>query len=309
MDVPWLVVAGFGAHIKSTRNTLFVQRNGVTEEYPLDSVRHLLIIGGHTVHTTVVTHLTKAGASISFFEADGRPSGTIRPFNDQEQAELSLIQKSVPGHRYAVTIARASMQSKTLLIGQISEESKTDLFYAGEADLFTNSQAELEYLVRMSEIRRIHRLTSDMYYEVLSRTVPRELSYRRRTERPYRDPVNAILAFGYAMLFGNVMFSVTGAHLDPESGTLNRGPNALIYDIMEPFKASMIDREAVRFIRDRVTEEDYDCGPTRCILSDPCMKELIALFHGSISQDKIDHQVAAYRESLLNKTEYRVQPV
>ena len=162
MDVPWLVVAGFGAHIKSTRNTLVVSRNGTTEEYPIDSVRHLLVIGGHTLHTTVIIHMVKSGASISFFEADGRPSGTIRPFNDQEQAELSLIQKTAPGYRYAVTIARASMRSKTLLIGQISEESDGDLFYEGEVELFTKTQNELEYLVRMSEIRRIHRLTSDM---------------------------------------------------------------------------------------------------------------------------------------------------
>ena len=306
MDVPWLVVAGFGAHIKSTRNTLIVQRNGTTDEYPLDSVRHLLVIGGHTLHTTVITHLVRAGASISFFEADGRPAGTIRPFNDQQQAELSLIQKNAPGYQYAVTIAKASMRSKTLLIGKISEEYTSDLFYEGEAELLTNALDELEYLVRMSEIRRIHRLASDMYYEVLSRVIPRELEYRRRTERPHRDPVNAIFAFGYAMLFGNVMFSVTGAHLDPEAGTLNRGPNALIYDFMEPFKAGMIDREAVRFIRENVTEEDYECGSTRCILSDQCMKELIRLFHESIRQDQIDQQVARYRESLLNKCDYQI---
>ncbi|HVP94762.1 MAG TPA: CRISPR-associated endonuclease Cas1 [Methanoregulaceae archaeon] len=306
MDVPWLVVAGFGAHIKSTRNTLIVQRNGSTDEYPLDSIHHLLVIGGHTLHTTVVTHLVKAGASISFFEADGRPAGTIRPFNDQEQAELSLIQKSVPGYPYAVTIARASMRAKTLLIGKISEEYESDLFYEGEVELFQNAINELEFLVKMSEIRRIHRLTSDMYYEVLSRIIPRELGYRRRTERPYRDPVNAIFAFGYAMLFGNVMFAITGAHLDPEAGTLNRGPNALIYDIMEPFKADMIDRKAIRFIRENVTEGEFDCGPTRCILSDQCMKHLINLFHSSIQQDQIDHQVASYRESLLNKTQYQI---
>jgi CRISP-associated protein Cas1 len=307
VDVPWLVVAGFGAHIKSTRKTLIVQRNGSTDEYPIDSVRHLLVIGGHTMHTTVITHLVKAGAAISFFEADGHPTGTIRPFNDREQAELSLIQKSASGYQYAVAISKASMRSKTLLIGRIGEQYGRDLFYEGEPELFINSINELEYLVRMSEIRRLHRLASDMYYEVLSRVIPRELGYRRRTERPYRDPVNAIFAFGYAMLFGNVMFSVTGAHLDPETGTLNRGPHALIHDIMEPFKAGMIDQAAVRFIGEYVSEEDYDCGPTRCILSDLCMKNLINLFHGSIRQDQIDLQVARYRESLLNKTDYQIE--
>jgi len=307
VDVPWLVVAGFGAHIKSTRNTLFVQKEGIIEEYPLESVRHLLIIGGHTLHTPAITNLVKKGARISFFEADGKPVGTVRPFNNQEEAILSEIQKNAPNYRYAVPIARASMKSKSLLIGRLGEVAGRELFYEGELQIFSNALDELEYLIKISEIRRIERLTSDMYYEVLSRVLPPEFGFRRRTDRPYHDPVNAILAFGYAMLFGNVMFSVTGASLDPDTGMLNRGPSSLVNDIMEPFKAEMIDREAIRFIREYFHEEDYECGPSRCILSDPCMKELIRLFHKSIDQDIIDRQVAALRESLEQKTDYIIE--
>jgi len=307
VDVPWLIVAGFGAHIKSTRNTLFVQKEGIIEEYPLESVRHLLIIGGHTLHTPVIANLMKKGARLSFFEADGKPVGTLRPFNNQEEAKFSEIQKNAPNYRYAVSIARASMKSKTLLIGGLGEIAGREIFYAGELQIFSNALDELEYLIKISEIRRIERLTTDMYYEVLSRVLPAEFRFRRRTDRPYHDPVNAIIAFGYAMLFGNVMFSVTGASLDPDTGMLNRGQSSLVYDVMEPFKADMIDREAIRFIREDLHEEDYECGPARCILSDPCMKELIRLFHQTIDQDVIDRQVAALRESLEQKTDYIIE--
>jgi len=307
VDVPWLVVAGFGAHIKSTRNTLFVQKEGVIEEYPLESVRHLLIIGGHTLHTPVIANLVKKGARLSFFEADGKPVGTIRPFNNPKEAELSQIQKNAPSYRYAVSIARGSMKSKTLLIGRLGEIAGRELYYVGELEIFSNALDELEYLIKISEIRRIERLTTDMYYEVLSRALPPEFGFRRRTDRPYHDPVNAILAFGYAMLFGNVMFSVTGANLDPDTGMLHRGPSSLVYDVMESFKADMIDREAIRFIREDLREQDYECGPARCILSDPCMKELIRLFHQTIDQDAIDRQVAALRESLEQTTDYIIE--
>ncbi len=307
MDVPWLVVAGFGAHIKSTRNTLFVQKEGIIEEYPLESVRHLLIIGGHTLHTPVIANLVRKGARISFFEADGKPVGTIRPFNNHEEAKLSEIQKNAPNYRYAVSIARASMKSKTLLIGGLGEIAGRELFYEGELQIFSNALDELEYLIKISEIRRIERLITDMYYEVMSRALPPEFGFRRRTDRPYHDPVNAIVAFGYAMLFGNVMFSVTGASLDPDTGMLHRGPSSLVYDVMEPFKAEMIDRGAIRFIREDLHEDDYECGPSRCILSDPCMKELIRLFHQTIDQDVIDRQVAALRESLEQKTDYIIE--
>lgn len=307
MDVPWLVVAGFGAHIKSTRNTLLVQKEGIIEEYPLESVRHLLVIGGHTLHTPVIANLVKKGARVSFFEADGKPVGTIRPFNNPEEAKLSEIQKNAPNYRYAVSIARGSMKSKTLLIGRLGEIAGRELYYEGELEIFSNALDELEYLIKISEIRRIERLTTDMYYEVISRVIPPEFGFRRRTDRPYKDPVNAIIAFGYAMLFGNVMFAVTGAYLDPDIGMLNRGPSSLVYDIMEPFKAEMIDREAIRFIREDLHEDDYECGPARCILSDTCMKELIRLFHKTLDQGVIDRQVAALRESLEQKMDYFIE--
>jgi CRISP-associated protein Cas1 len=305
--VPWLIVAGFGAHIKSTRNTLFVQKEGVIEEYPLESVRHLVIIGGHTLHTPVIANLLKKGAGLSFFEADGKPVGTIRPFNNSEEAKFSEIQKNAPHYRYAVSIARASMKSKTLLLGGLSEIVGRDLFYEGELQIFSNALDELDYLIKISELRRIERLTTDMYYEVISRALPQELGFRHRTSRPYHDPVNAIFAFGYAMLFGNAMFSVTGASLDPDQGMLYRGQSSLVYDVMEPFKADMIDREAIRFIREDFGEQDYECGPSRCILSDPCMKELIRLFHKTIDQNVIDHQVATLRESLEKTTDYVIE--
>lgn len=307
MDVPWLIVAGFGAHIKSTRNTVFIQKGGITEEYPLESVRHLLIIGGHTLHTPVITNLVKKGARISFFEPDGKPTGTIRPFNNPDEARFSEIQKNAPNYRYAVTMARASMKSRTLLIGKLGEVRGRELFYEGELQIFSNALDELEYLIKISEIRRIERLATDMYYEVISRALPPEFGYRRRTGRPYHDPVNAVLAFGYTMLFANVMYSVTGANLDPDIGMLNRGQFSLVYDIMEPFRADMVDWEAIRFIREDLRERDYECSPSRCIMSDPVMKELIRCFHRTIDQEVIDRQVAALRTSLEQKTDYVIE--
>jgi CRISP-associated protein Cas1 len=307
MDVPWLVVAGFGAHIKSTRTTLVIQRNGHVEEYALGSIRHLLIIGGHTLQTAVITRLVRQSAAITFFEPDGRLVAGIRPSNGEDQYRLSEIQKNAPGYRYAVSIARASMKSKTLLIGQIGENTGRDLFYEGEREIFSKFLGELDFLIKMSEIRRIHRLTSDMYYEVLSRAIPPEFGFRRRKDRPYDDPVNAVFAFGYAMLFGNVFYAITGSHLDPAIGTLNRGHYALVYDIMEPLKADMIDRQVVRFVNEDLSGDDYECGPDRCILSDCCMRKLIETFHGSISQDIVDDHVLRLRESLENKTDYIIE--
>ena len=307
MDVPWLVVAGFGSHIKSTRNTLVIQKEGSISEYPLEGVRHLLVVGGHTLHTPVINRLIRQGSRISFFEADGKPVGSIRPPVSPEEQRLSTIQKETSNYEYALAVARASMRSKTLLIGRLGEKSGKDLFYEGEPEILSNAEHELEFLIKISEIRRLHRLTSDMYYEVLSRAIPVDFGYRRRTERPYHDPVNAIIAFGYAMLYGNVLFSITGSNLDPDTGMLFRGNAGLVRDIMEPIKAGMIDYPAVQYSIEDLGEDSYECGSARCILSDPCIRDLIRVFHGSIDQCRIDRQVAAFRESIEQKTPYVIE--
>ena len=52
--IPWLAVYGFGAHIKSTQKKLIVLHNGSVEEYPLDEIKNLLIVGGHHLNSTTI---------------------------------------------------------------------------------------------------------------------------------------------------------------------------------------------------------------------------------------------------------------
>jgi hypothetical protein len=99
-EYPWISVSGFGAHIKSNSKTLIIQKKNTIEEYPITEIKNLLIIGGHTLHSSAVLNLVRHGAFISFFEADGTPAGTIRPPGDQNLMELYEFQKTIPRQRF-----------------------------------------------------------------------------------------------------------------------------------------------------------------------------------------------------------------
>ena len=202
-EYPWISVSGFGAHIKSTPKTLIIQKKNTIEEYPITEVKNLLVVGGHTLHSAAVLNLIRHGAFISFFEADGTPAGTIRPPGDQNLMELYELQKTIPRQRFATALARTSVQARLFFMEQEEEHRNIRLFYEGELEFLRKSREELAFLIKIDEIRRLHRLVSDMYYEIMSRNLPPELGFRRRSMRPHADPVNAMLSFGYAMLFGN----------------------------------------------------------------------------------------------------------
>jgi CRISPR-associated protein Cas1 len=306
-DYPWLLVSGFGVHIKSTQKKLIIQKKKGVEEYPLESVKNLLVMGGHTISSSTIVNLVKNGAFISFFEPDGNPIGIIRPFGDRSDTEILRIQQAIPRHRYAITLAQTAIKSRLFAIQYIQENQNIHLFYEGEQEFLHKAQEELQYLIKLDEIQRLHRLTSDMYYEIMSRNTPPDFGFRRRTIRPQSDPINAMLSFGYAMLFGNCCVSLIGARLDPDFGLIYEGKGCLVQDLIDPLKAAMIDSVVFQMARNSLSTLDYELTPNRCILSDELTHQLIGLFHSSINTEKIDELVFSFYQAITNNGEFRVR--
>lgn len=303
---PWLPVFGYGGHIKATTQELVIAHGSATRRYPLAAVKHLLVVGGHTLHTSAVTNLLKAGAVITFFDIDGTPIGRLTPYGYRPDEAVRLAQERAAPHRFAQPIATAGLQSRLLLLEECYGHTGRDIFYTGELDFLHQAREELAVSVTMEELRRLSRLTTDMYYEIVSRTLPPELGFRRRTSRPYLDPVNAMFSLGYAMLYGNCCVSLIGAHLDPDLGMLHEGAGSLVYDLIESQKATMVDRTVLRFARDEVSEGDYERGEKRCYLDGNFSARLVAALRDSIDQSRINEQVHILRDALLTNAEFHV---
>jgi CRISPR-associated endonuclease Cas1 len=305
-NAAWLTVYGFGAHIKSTQKKLVILKNGMVEEYPLEGVKNLLIVGGHTLNSSTILHLMKNGAYISFFEPDGTPAGIIRPYGDRSDEILQNMQLDLPRHRYATIIAQAAIKSRLLAIERLQELRGIRLFYEGESQFLHKSLDELAYLIKLDEIRRLSRLNTDMYYEIISRSIPEGFGFRRRTMRPQCDAINAILSFGYSLLFGNCCVSVIGARLDPDIGLLHEGTSGLVYDLIETFKAEMIDTVICKIANESLGPDDFELSPNRCILSDELIKKLTGIFRITIDNEKIDKQVENFYMAMIGTEDFKV---
>lgn len=305
-SVNWLTILGRGAHIRATPARIIVQRDATREEYPIEDYNHVLVVGRHTLHADTIRNLMRARCQLSFFDTDGEPLGYLKPYSEIDDSRFRDLQRSAPPHRYAVEIAKSSIKSRIRAIQEMNARSGSNHLLEGELDLFQSMLGELEYLVKLSEVRRVHRLSRDMYYEFMSREIPRGLGFQRRCERPYHDPINAILSFGYSMLFGNCLVAITGAHLDPDLGMLHENPSGLVYDLIDPLKATMVDDLVFREISNTLTSADYSCEPTRCVLSEDLLKRLMNRFRVAIDQNKIDTQVSLFLGSLTEENQVQI---
>lgn len=305
-DLPWVAVTGFGAHIKATPVRLVIQHKGTIKEIPLSRIPHLLVIGGHTLHSSVITTLIKNNIPVSFFEADGTPVSVVRPYGDNREAGMRTVQAGIPKHRYAVMIARGALQARLLALHELEENRTAPLLYEGELDFLHKAYEELEYLIKLDEVRRLHLLTTNMYYEIIARTLPPELGFRRRAVRPRNDPVNAMLSLSYAMLYGSAMVPVLASRLDPDIGLLSEGPGSLVNDLIDPFRPVMVDRPVLELAAAGIGSDEYEQSVDRCLLADDCVVRLQSVIKKTIQPEKIQEQVRVLTASLCNGGKFTV---
>ncbi len=300
--VDWLVVPGSGAHIRSGPDRLIISQGNGVEEYDLNDLSHLLLAGRHTIQTATVTRLLRHGVRVSFLEPDGEPVGVLQPIGgDREGERLRRLQECLPAHGVALTIVAHAVHVRLGLIGEVGTE-----FYAGELEVIQALVAELPNLIRLQELQRAHRMLGDMYYEIMGRSLPPEIGYRRRTGSPYRDPVNALLSLSYGILSAGVLGACIGARLDPSIGPLSLGERGLVRDLGDCFRTEMVDRTIFGLLKSGLTTAAFDRSPDRCQLSEELVREVTGHLHRSIDQARIDRQVRQYVGVLEGDLEFTI---
>lgn len=118
-----------------------------------------------------------------------------------------------------------------------------------------------------------------------------------RHRRPAPDPVNCALDYGYALLLGECIRALVACGLDPHAGFLHsssRNKPALALDLMEEFRAPVVDSVVVRGLRNgELTPRSFAVGMGACRLTDEGRKSLIGGFERRI-ETVFRHPVFGY---------------
>jgi CRISPR-associated endonuclease Cas1 len=122
--------------------------------------------------------------------------------------------------------------------------------------------------------------------------------FSTRNRRPPRDPINAMLSFGYAMLAKECTVALLSEGLDPWWGLYHQprhGRPALALDIMEPFRPAIVDSAVVSAINTgMVQRSSFDISSSACLLKPEGRKAFIRAYESRLDQ-LITHPVFDYR--------------
>ena len=102
---------------------------------------------------------------------------------------------------------------------------------------------------------------SALYFSGFRSLLTQDLGFTVRNRRPPRDPINALLSFGYTLLVYSIQSVVSTIGLDPYLGFLHApaySRPSLVLDLMEEFRPAVVDDLILALVNGRkLTEADF----------------------------------------------------
>ena len=249
------------ARVGHRRGSLMVKQESGTTRIPLAGIDSLVMLGSGQVTTDALAACVRRGVRV----ASLRRSGALRfvvggPISGN--VHLRLAQHSaVLSEKHSLEIARAVVAAKLQSSRKMLLRWSRD---AANASARQRLQRRAEMIAeRISRVpgagsgdhlRGLEGDVARIYFRGLGQHLEDiGLRFSARTRRPPRDPVNALMSFGYGLLIAELVGSINAVGLDHQLGFLHRprsGRPSLALDLAEELRP-LTDRFAVAMLKRR----------------------------------------------------------
>ena len=249
---------------------LLVERGGATlQRVRLGDVDEVLVFGAVTLTPSATARLLRRGVETVFLSARGRYRGRLAGHRSRN-VELRLTQFRRFGvDDDALPLARAIVTGKLTnqrqLLLRAQREHKHEGLAAAIAALRRLTD-QVATTTSRDELMGVEGRAAAIYFAALGTCLRNpSFTFTRRTRRPPRDPVNAVLSFGYTMLGFAMEGAVQRTGFDPMLGAFHApsyGRPSLVLDLIEEFRPVLVDSLMLRLVNRReLGLEDFEDAP------------------------------------------------
>ena len=275
--MPPLYITTQGAKLGYRGHRLVVERDGEeVAAVPAGQVSAVYIFGNVSVTTPALAFLLQEGIDLVFLTFHGRYRGRlVGPEGGNARLRLSHYRRAsdpawVLGTARAIVLAKLH-NYRTLLrryarrLAAMMEDGPAGSL-AAAADELDALMARAPRCTTVSGLSGLEGRGTAVYFSVFHHLIRTPgWTFERRTRRPPRDPVNALLSFGYTILTHNLESVLRAVGLDPYLGFLHQvsyNRPSLALDLVEEFRAVVVDSVVLRCLNNGiVVPGDFQVEP------------------------------------------------
>jgi len=287
-----LYITEQGAYLAKTGERLLVKKGKETLlDIPAIEVSQVIMFGSVSITPATVSFLLGRGIDVAFLTRTGRYKGRLQP---EFSRKVSLRQQQfarAADEAFCLEVARAIVMGKianarTICMRQYRE--LRDKKIEGVIKRLERAMREAAKESSIEAVRGQEGAAGAAYYEAFGRMVKAEgFSFEKRTKRPPKDPVNALLSLGYTLLHNNVYAMVNVVGLDPYQGFFHaarHGHPTLASDLSEEFRAIIVDSVVLSVINKGIIKPaDFRASKEGIYLTKEGLKKFVGQYEGRMS--------------------------
>ncbi len=232
---------------KESERLVIRQKGQVKQEIPAIKVDQIMVFGNAQITTQAMQFCLRERIPIYLLSAAGRYHGVVDAF-DTEPVLLHKAQfKKSDDQAFCLRLARALIRGKVsnsrTLLKRLARKREGPALEKAAAALkrLLNQVAGAETI---DQVRGFEGNAAHIYFDAIKTVIDPAWGFTVRNRRPPRDPVNAMLSYGYTLLFYNIHSLIRARGLNPHVGYLHplrAGHPALASDMIEEFRALVVD--------------------------------------------------------------------
>lgn len=304
-------------HIPENRETGTPARKA---RLPLMKVERVVVHGNITLTGAVVRLLLERRIPVAFCSPFGRFEGALSPAESKNgllrQAQHAASRDPARCLAIARAIVVGKLQNQRTLL-QRSNRKRDETSVAEAVQRIAETVAWLHQYEVPADIPAARAVLmgqegvgAQAYFQALRLLLADEMGFTSRVRRPPTDPINAMLSYGYALLSYAAMSALQVVGFDPYTGFLHSavyGRPALALDLMEEFRAPIVDSVVLRLVNTRaIRPRDFDQEGTGVRLTPAGRRIFLEAFEQRMN-DEVQHPIFRYRASYRRSLELQAR--
>lgn len=245
-----IIVNTYGAQIRCDNNAFVITTDDSSQRVPTDKIRSIHIGQSVSISSNAITLAVENEIDVFVDDGIGSPVCSVR---SPKYGSVSTIRKGQArfagirdGAEWIKSVLVKKITSQQALLRELNRSMpegsanypKTIAIMEAMKKKVRNADGDSVKTIA-SVLRGSEGFASKLYFECMSGFLPTEYRFSERSQHPARDAFNAMLNYGYGVLYCCVESSLIKAGIDPYVGVLHRDTHnrpVLAYDVIELYR-------------------------------------------------------------------------
>jgi len=249
-----LYVSQFGAYLGMSKNSITIKLKGkVISKMPKKQCEQIIIAGkAISISSNMVYLCVQEGIAIDFVDGRDRPFASLLSAKSA-YPKMALMQLELIQQNKSMILAKKFIQGKAK--NQLNYLKYLDRYHDDVQKQIESMEQKIKNNLKnaktISQLMGYEGEISSIYWQSLVIILQEKSNFRGRETKGAKDLVNASLNYGYAILYARVQNALLKAGLALHISflhSLQEGKPTLVYDLIEEFRAFVVDRAVISMI-------------------------------------------------------------